>query len=46
MRVKGPVLTDFAFQAELFAVGGQQQFDRGGVKTDTVVSKRRADCRL
>ncbi|SAQ22797.1 Uncharacterised protein [Klebsiella michiganensis] len=37
MRVQRPVFTDFALQAELFAVGRQQQFDGGGVKADPVV---------
>ncbi|MNZ43611.1 hypothetical protein D3C78_612180 [compost metagenome] len=37
MRVQRPVLTDFAFQPELLAVGGQQEFNRGGIKTDPVV---------
>ena len=31
------MLTDFALQAELFAVGRQQQLNRCGVKTDPVV---------
>ncbi|CAH0246193.1 hypothetical protein SRABI106_02512 [Rahnella aquatilis] len=39
MRVQCPVFTDFAAQAELFAVSGQQQFDSGGVKTDAVVER-------
>ena len=39
MRVQGPVLTDFAFQTELFTVGWQQQFNRRGVEADTVVQR-------
>ncbi len=39
MRIQRPVFTDFAFQAELFAVGGQQQFNSSGIKADTVVKR-------
>ncbi len=39
MRIQGPVFTDFAFQAELFAIGRQQQLDGGGIKADTVVKR-------
>ena len=37
MRVQRPVFTDFAFKAELFTVGRQQQLDRRSVKADPVV---------
>ena len=40
VRVEHPVLRDLAAQAEFFAVGGQQQFDRRGVETDAVVERR------
>ncbi len=39
MRIQGPVFTDFAFQAELLAIGRQQQLDGGGIKADTVVKR-------
>ena len=35
--VERPVLADLAFEAQGFAVGGQQQLDGGGVETDAVV---------
>ena len=37
MWVQRPVFTDFALQAELFTVGGQQQLNCRGVKPDPVV---------
>ncbi len=43
MRVQRPVFTDFAFQSELFTVGGQQQFNGGGIKADTVVKLTEPD---
>ena len=39
MRIQRPVLADFPFQAELFAIGRQQQFDGGGVESDAVVER-------
>ena len=37
MRIQDEVLADFAFQAKLFAVGRQQEFDSSGIKADTMV---------
>ena len=39
MRVKRPVLTDFAFQPQLFTIGREQQLNGGGVKADPVVER-------
>ena len=39
VRVEHPVPGDPALQAELLAVGRQQQFDRGGVEPDTVIQR-------
>ena len=37
MRIERPVAGDLALEAELLAIGRQQQFDRGGVEADAVV---------
>lgn len=42
MRIERPVRADLAFQAELFAVGRQQQFDRGRIEADAVIERRDA----
>ncbi|KAF1053879.1 MAG: hypothetical protein GAK43_01201 [Stenotrophomonas maltophilia] len=39
VRVERPVAADLAFQAEAFAVGGQDQFDGGGVEADAMVER-------
>ncbi|MCY1398694.1 hypothetical protein D9M71_137300 [compost metagenome] len=39
MGVEGPVAADLALQAQRFAVGGQDQFDGGGVEADTMVER-------
>ena len=37
MRIERKMRTDLALQAEFFAVGWEQQLDRGGVESDAVV---------
>ena len=37
MRIERPVAADLALQPETRRIGGQQQFDRGGVEADAVV---------
>jgi hypothetical protein len=39
MRVERPVLADLALQAELLAIGGQDQLDGGRVEADAVVER-------
>src|SRR5437879_5131866 len=39
MRVQDAVFTDFAVEAERFAIRRQQQFDGGGIETDAVVER-------
>ena len=37
MWIKRPVRCDLAFEPELFRVGRKQQFDRGGVKANSMI---------
>ena len=37
MRIEREMGADLALQSELFAVGRQQQLDRGGVEADAVI---------
>ena len=37
MWIKRPVRCDLAFESELFRVGWKQQFDRGGVKANSMI---------
>jgi len=39
MWIERPVAADFAFQTQLLAVSGQNQFNRGSIEPDAVVER-------